>query len=292
MNENIDEMIADMLAKKATVGLEPSEQKELNDLLAQFGGVEDNSFEIAAAAINLADIDANEPLPSELQARILKGADKYFSEAWPPVEMAESTEASGESEFQKIFTIDAPVRGSWNWLGWALAGVACIALALNVWFTRFQPTEVTRIDQPPATPEKLTPEQEFAQLSSRPGVTKANWAPGNVKEMTDVSGDVVWSDESQKGYLHLRGLPVNDVNKETYQLWIFDKTQDKKTPIDGGTFDVQKNGDVIIPIDAKLRALEPELFAITVEKPGGVVVSKREKIAALATVEPPARSST
>jgi anti-sigma-K factor RskA len=112
------------------------------------------------------------------------------------------------------------------------------------------------------------------------------------KTLRDVGGDVVWSDEKQAGYMRLRGLPVNDKSKETYQLWIFDKTQDKATPIDGGTFDVDKEGEVVIPIDAKLKALGPELFAITIEKPGGVVVSKREKIAALAKVEAPAKTNT
>ena len=122
-------------------------------------------------------------------------------------------------------------------------------------------------------------------LRTTAGLIKANWTVGNVKELKDISGDVVWSDSKQQGYMRFKGLPVNDKSKETYQLWIFDKTQDKATPIDGGTFDVAANGEVVIPIDAKLKALEPGMFAITVEKPGGVVVSKREKIAALATVE-------
>ena len=87
--------------------------------------------------------------------------------------------------------------------------------------------------------------------------------------------------------MRFRGLPANDGKAETYQLWIFDKTQDKATPIDGGTFDVPADGEVVIPINAKLKAAGPEMFAITIEKPGGVVVSKREKIAALAKVETP-----
>jgi anti-sigma-K factor RskA len=119
-------------------------------------------------------------------------------------------------------------------------------------------------------------------------MVRADWAAGNVKDMKQVSGDVVWSDEKQAGYMRLRGLPANDGTKETYQLWIFDKTQDKTTPIDGGTFDVPEDGEIIIPINAKLKADDPEMFAITIEKPGGVVVSKREKIAALAKVETPA----
>jgi len=81
---------------------------------------------------------------------------------------------------------------------------------------------------------------------------------------------------------------VNDTTKETYQLWIFDKTQDPATPIDGGTFDIKSGGEVVIPVNAKLKAKGPQMFAITIEKPGGVVVSKRGKIAALAKVETPA----
>jgi hypothetical protein len=42
---------------------------------------------------------------------------------------------------------------------------------------------------------------------------------------------------------------------------------------------------VIVPITAHLRAKNPKMFAITVEKPGGVVVSKREKVAAIAKVQ-------
>ena len=121
-------------------------------------------------------------------------------------------------------------------------------------------------------------------LRSTAGLIKADWAPGNVKELKEIAGDVVWSDEKQKGYMRFRGLPANDKTKETYQLWIFDKVQDKATPIDGGTFDVDASGEIVIPIDAKLRAVEPGMFAVTVERPGGVVVSKREKIVALATV--------
>ena len=169
---------------------------------------------------------------------------------------------------------------------------ACIALAINVWTTRFIPVEIGG-PKPPEAPVKLTPAQEMAELlASGNAIIKANWSAGNVKALNNISGDVVWSDEKQKGYMRFRGLPVNDKNKETYQLWIFDKTQDKATPIDGGTFDVDQNGEVVIPINAKLKTREPGMFAVTVEKPGGVVVSKREKVAALATVVIKAGSNT
>jgi phosphotransferase system IIA component len=44
--------------------------------------------------------------------------------------------------------------------------------------------------------------------------------------------------------------------------------------VDGGVFDIQaSNGEVIIPINAKLAVNKPTAFAITLEKTGGVVVS-------------------
>jgi hypothetical protein len=39
-----------------------------------------------------------------------------------------------------------------------------------------------------------------------------------------------------------------------------------------------------VPIDPRLPIGKPTLFAITVEKPGGVVVSKRERLPLLAQV--------
>ena len=43
-------------------------------------------------------------------------------------------------------------------------------------------------------------------------------------------------------------------------------------------FDVAGSGELIVPITTKLHVDQPVLFAVTIEKPGGVVVSKRERI--------------
>ena len=84
--------------------------------------------------------------------------------------------------------------------------------------------------------------------------------------------------------MRFRGLPANDPTNQQYQLWIFDENQDEKYPIDGGVFDVNKDGEVIIPIDAKINVKNPKMFAVTKEKPGGVVVSDRTGIVAIAKV--------
>ena len=122
-------------------------------------------------------------------------------------------------------------------------------------------------------------------MESNPDMIKASWSGGNYPGSKEVEGDIVWSDSEQAGYMRFQGLPVNDREAETYQLWIFDESQDEKTPIDGGTFDIDQNGEVVIPVNAKLTARHPKMFAVTMEKPGGVVVSKREKVVAIGKLE-------
>lgn len=78
-------------------------------------------------------------------------------------------------------------------------------------------------------------------------------------------------------------LPANDPSKETYQLWIVDESQ--KYPIDGGLFNVSTQGEIILPIDARLKVEKPKMFAVTAEKPGGVVVSDLKKVMAVAKIE-------
>jgi hypothetical protein len=89
---------------------------------------------------------------------------------------------------------------------------------------------------------------------------------------------IVWSPSTQRGFMRFVGLPPNDPAKTQYQLWIFDRQRDQAFPVDGGVFDVPSTGEVIVPITAKLRVGDATLFAVTVEHPGGVVVSRREHI--------------
>lgn len=295
MTEQLKETVIDLLVLKATFGLDDNEQAQLDRLIAEAGVSEDESFELTAAAISMVGLPTDEPLPQNLYSKILASGEEFVASlASDALVEAHKSKASEPVEYQKTFSVE-PRRSGWNWLGWAVAAAACIALAANVWFTQFAPQEVVKGPVPTVTPAKPTAEQEYAKLIAEPtGVVKANWAPPSpdAKDLKDVSGDVVWSDAKQEGFMRLKGLPINDKSKSTYQLWIFDKTQDAKTPIDGGTFDVDKNGEVIVPIDAKLKALEPALFAITIEKPGGVVVSDRKRMAAVAKVETQSKSNS
>ena len=279
MNSETEETMLDLLYKKAVHGLNDEEEKQLAELERSADSAEElNSLELTAASLSMTELESGEPLPADLQSRILADAERFFDDA----EERERKPAGPPSAAKPDSGLSI-----WGWLGWAAAAAACIALAFNIYSIRFANNRAG-IEKPPLpTPTiTLTPEQMRQQLiETAPDLARAEWRSPDEKAPDKVLGDVVWSDDMQAGYVRLRGLPVNDANKETYQLWIYDETQDPKTPIDGGTFDIASDGEVIIPIDAKLKPRNTKMFAITVEKPGGVVVSKGERVAALAKRE-------
>ncbi|HEX8369334.1 MAG TPA: anti-sigma factor [Pyrinomonadaceae bacterium] len=282
MSEQDKEKMLELLSGKAFSDLSEAERAELAELEKLFPELEgDDSFEIAASAVSLTNLDVSEPLPAHLQAKILADADKYFAS---PAEASAPVQETSEEEYQKTFAFE-PKRSPWQWLGWLVAAFACIALAVNVWMTRFQPREIAgnATPTPTVTPQKLSPAQEREQLLNSVDTVQTTFT--NPNNPSEVLGDVAWSDAAQKGFVRLRGVPVNDAAKEQYQLWIFASNQDPKTPVDGGVFDVGAGGEVIIPIDAKIKIQKPTLFAVTAEKPGGVVVSDRKKMMAIAKVE-------
>jgi anti-sigma-K factor RskA len=286
MNPESNEMHYDLLIKKAVYGLDETEQTQLDELDTGKADQELHSLEITAAAIGMAGLTTIEAMPAHLRSMILEAAPKHL--ASEQTQEAAEPVSSGDRILSAYDDTTSMPRFSWfSLLGWAAAAAACVALAINIWITRNQPTpEIARVQTPAETPRPLSPAEMRAQMmSSGIAMINATWGPGNMKDVKQVSGDIVWSSEKQMGYMKLQGLPKNDPSRETYQLWIVDKTRDQKFPIDGGTFDVTSDGEIIIPIDAKLKAVSPEMFAITMEKPGGVVVSKQEKVAAVAKVE-------
>ncbi len=266
MKELTEERLFDLLAQQAVEGLNAAETNELRELENAFPmWKDDDSFEIATTAFSLTNLNTSEDLPEHLRTKII--ADWEKSLISEPVE-----------EIQKTFNFE-PKRSNWSWLGWAFASVACITLGFN-WSTQ-------NVTAPPEnTPTVALNASQLRQrlIDTDKNALQISWSKGNIKDLIEVSGDLVWSDIKQAGYMRFKGLPINDKLKETYQLWIFDETQDEKTPIDGGVFDVNSDGETVVPITAKLKVKNPKLFAVTVEKPGGVVVSKREKIPVLAKI--------
>ncbi|MCP4889929.1 MAG: anti-sigma factor, partial [Planctomycetaceae bacterium] len=128
-----------------------------------------------------------------------------------------------------------------------------------------------------------TTNQQLESLVATTGTQRFEWSnPTNDPAVSDLGGEVVWNDAEQKGFMVFEGLQINDPTQQQYQLWIFDTARNDALPVDGGVFDIDSSGQVIIPIDSKLSITQAKAFAVTLEKPGGVVQSKRERLPLLA----------
>ncbi len=133
--------------------------------------------------------------------------------------------------------------------------------------------------------EDPDPAGQRRALAAQRFVLQRNWAPAGDPVGREVRGDVVWDARTQTGYMRFVGLRRNDPATAQYQLWIFDGSRDERYPVDGGVFDVRGDGDeVIVPIHARLPVGTPLAFAVTVERPGGVVVSDRSRVVVIARV--------
>jgi hypothetical protein len=171
-----------------------------------------------------------------------------------------------------------PSRGVAPWL----AAAACLLVAGGAVWWGMQQRDGNGTK--PIAPIASTPASDRAALvASATDLAKITWTITPDQNARAATGDVVWSAAQQKGYMRFVGLKPNDPTQYQYQLWIFDKTRDQAFPVDGGVFDVSSDGEVIVPISPKLHVNELAMFAVTVEKPGGVVVSKRERIVVTAT---------
>lgn len=289
MTDEKREKLIELLTDSTLFGLDEREAAELNQLKQQFPEWEnDVSFELAAAAINLNNLDTNQELPANVRARVLAAADDFFGDTKDarnvvsfPVKAGEVA-ASGNRIFEES---NAPKQPFWQWFGWGVAALACVALAVNLWTTSSRPaTEIVdkpRVEQTPI-PELTDAQKREQLLATATDVVKTDWK--SPKDDKQILGDIVWSGERQTGYMRFRGLPANNRERESYQLWIVDETQNPKTPVSGGVFDVDENGEAVVPINAQIRVRQPKVFAVTKEKSGGVVVSTQKEFVAVAKI--------
>lgn len=152
----------------------------------------------------------------------------------------------------------------------------------------------------PALPARSPAEQrdQLIAQTDPDSLLRYNWtATDDPAVVSEVSGELIWDDATDQGYMTISGLQINNPSEFQYQLWIFDATRPlnelpqfagafdgllTQRPIDGGVFDITSTGEVVIPIDAKLLVKQGIAFAVTVERPGGVVVSDRARVPLLA----------
>lgn len=260
--------LEELACDAALFGLSETELAELRQ--RSFGGTADEATlaaDVETLAAELATAVPRLELPTRLRERLL--ADVSVAFAPPPPRRSPAPDTAPRAH--------RPSR--WP----AFVAGAVLAAAAAVLFVLTSPRPA-----PAPEPVASTSAARAALLTAAGTITWQFGATGD-RAGVGASGDVVWNADRQEGYMRIVGLSVNDVTVEQYQLWIFDATQDERYPIDGGVFDIGAatpgaNGETIVPIAAKLSVREPKLFAVTVEKPGGVVVSGREHIVALASL--------
>jgi hypothetical protein len=291
--------LVELLVQRAVDGLNSSERAELKQLLSEQKYVDAGRFEYTAASLLLAgDMENNAPeeMPYSLRERLMAQADTVASSMEPaPRQTASqprvisiagrsrSTTAAPAVSAQPVSKAPPTVRKSSSWgskVGW-FAAAASVLIALAGWWPRLQ----TGGDPMTEIPVASTLEQERQQLAAQQGVLTRTWQTTQDPAASGVTGDVVWDQRTQNGYLRFRGLQANNTDELQYQLWIFDGERDERYPIDGGVFDIPPGQrEVIIPITAKLQVRNPAMFAVTIEKSGGSVVSSRDRIVVLAPV--------
>lgn len=134
------------------------------------------------------------------------------------------------------------------------------------------------------SPLQADAERGREQLLKSSGERVGRWPWAHESGLVaEVRGEVVWDGERQQGYLTLSGLEPNAPAGRQYQLWIFDAARDDRYPVDGGVFDVPVHSQLMtVPIRPALRVSQPVAFAVTLEPVGGVVVSDRSHVMALA----------
>jgi hypothetical protein len=208
-----------------------------------------------------ATVPAREALPPSLRQRLDRCADEWLREC--------AAQPGAARQLSRISSA----------LPWLVAA-AGVLLAIVGWWPRLD--EVA-----PATMagdfDQWRAQRARERMLATSGVEHLAW-----RGATETgAGDVVWDPRRQQGYLRLRGFVANDPSRARYQLWIFDAARDDRYPVDGGVFDVPADRDeVVIPMHPTLPVSRAVAFAITVEQPGGAVVSAREKLVAFAGTGP------
>lgn len=249
---------------------------------------EPDEFELAAAeaAVVYAELEA-EQMPDAMRSRLeslaSQGAWKRSAAAGVAGRITPESAGDREIKMPPLSGGDRQSTGSSAVLsaaGWLVAAAA-ITIAAVGWM---RPPATTAPDDSPIAANPSV-EDRLAALENAAGTVSSDWiawaggvlAPeNNPREgASEVSGKFVWNETRQEGYMVFENMPVNDPTLEQYQLWLV--SADHEHPIDGGVFNIATADRVIVPINPKIYAGNLAALGVTVEKPGGVVVSSRQE---------------
>lgn len=156
--------------------------------------------------------------------------------------------APGPTPIRALRSLPAP------WL--AAASIAILAIGAVIWALALQ----GRIDNKER--EIAAQSAEIAELRRNSNATAYSLA-GSADGAPGASGTLLYSLKDQIGILYVRDLPAL-AQDQVYQLWYL---QGQDSPVPGGTFRVDGQGNGIVIVDSETPTYD--LIALTAEPEGG-----------------------
>jgi hypothetical protein len=275
-NPKLNERELEMIIDHALGQDHPGEQQRPDEHVL-------SEIEHAAALLDISIATSNPvDLPTDLADRIKARVSQY------PDQSNASKDTPNESDLLNPYQFpqeSSPEIAPRRWIPWMVAAASLFIATISI----LTPRGIQSVRDLNA--------ERLAMIENTPAELLTQWdwiSTDDAAVVGDVIGDVVWSDTLNKGFMRISGLAINDPSLNQYQLWIFDATNPTgdlpqfgeglltQRPIDGGVFDVSSDSEIIIEIHAKLIVEQAAAFAVTVEPPGGVVVSDRSRVPLLA----------
>ena len=247
------QILIDLLALSAVEPLSNEDEQKMAQLLTKYPEFSKDEFaEITALSqlgFYLKDHTAHEKLPSELRNKILA-----------TYENSKSSEKNDPllSIFPGLLKAFTKPSYAWGITAMLIIGLSYSMITFKTYENNY----------------RYLPLKKMVLQNTADDLMQYPWF-GKTSDFESIKGDIIWSNQKQKGFIKITGMPMNDPSQNQYQIWIVDPIQ-YQNPVDGGVFDITKSGrELIIPINPKLPISNARGFAITLEQPGGVVVSSQ-----------------
>ena len=279
MNPSQDLRIQELLVDRATDCLNQDERDELKTLQQRENVQEDYSYDELVVAMQESFLKKKmNHLPDHIRSSVINRANAMMVSDASDLGTVETVISANSREAERA---SFPRREVLAWL----AAAASLALGAFIWMQPknegmgggtaklLKSTSLISLSDETAL-------NDFINNSPKDSTLVLDLVSGGDSNATNSKATVYWSSRLQRGFMKIDKLAKNDPTVEQYQLWVIDKQRggvEGERP-NAGVFDIIKDGLNIFEFTAGVEVFDAKAFAVTVEKPGGVVRSKLGRI--------------